>query len=103
MGAYVVIWRYRVDPSQQAKFAKAHGPKGDWAKLFAGSKDYRGTELLADDERPGEYVTIERWASQEAYSAYLAEHEAEVDRLDRRGEALTASDSRLGAYGPVDP
>ena len=50
MGAYVVIWRYRVDPSQQAKFAKAHGPKGDWAKLFAGSKDYRGTELLADDD-----------------------------------------------------
>ena len=55
---YVVIWRYRVDPAQEAKFAKAYGPKGEWAKFFSSSKDYLGTELLADDERLGEYVTM---------------------------------------------
>ncbi len=96
---YVVIWRYRVDPAQEAKFAKAYGPKGEWAKFFSSSKDYLGTELLADDERPGEYVTIDRWKSEEAFSAFVGEHEADYDRLDRRCEALTLSESRIGAYG----
>jgi heme-degrading monooxygenase HmoA len=96
---YVVIWRYRVDPAQLGKFEKAYGPKGEWAKFFSTSTDYLGTELLADDERPGEYVTIDRWKSEEAHSAFLGEHEADYDRLDRRFEALTLSESRLGAYG----
>ncbi len=98
-GPYVVIWRYRVDPDHEAKFVKAYGPKGEWAKFFSGSKAYLGTELLADDERPGEYVTIDRWESEEAYSTYLGEHEAEYGRIDRRCEALTLSESRVGAYG----
>ena len=96
---YVVIWRHRVEPSQVAKFEKAYGPAGAWAKFFSGSADYVGTELLADDERPGEYVTLDRWTSEEACSAFLAEHEAEYDRLDRRSESLTLSESRVGAYG----
>lgn len=96
---YIVIWRYRVDPAQVAKFEKAYGPKGEWARFFAASKDYVGTELLADDERPGEYVTLDRWKSEEAYSAFLAENEDDYDRLDRRSEALTLSENRLGAYG----
>ena len=96
---YVVIWRYKVDPAQVAKFEKAYGPKGEWAKFFSEAKDYLGTELLADDERPGEYVTIDRWESEEAYSAFLGDHEADYDRLDRRFEALTLSESRVGAYG----
>ena len=96
---YIILWRYRVDPAQEAKFAKAYGPKGEWAKFFSSSKDYLGTELLADDERPGEYVTIDRWKSEEAFSAFVVEHEADYDRLDRRCESLTLSESRLGAYG----
>ncbi len=96
---YIVIWRYRVDPAQEAKFVKAYGAKGEWAKFFSSSKDHLGTELLSDDERPGEYVTIDRWTSEEAYSAFLGEHEVDYDRLDRRFEALTLSESRLGAYG----
>jgi len=96
---YIVIWRYRVEPAQVAKFEKAFGPKGEWARFFSSSKDYVGTELLADDERPGEFVTIDRWESEESYSAFLGEHEAAYDRLDRRFEALTLSESRLGAYG----
>ena len=96
---YVIIWRYRVDPAELAKFEKAYGPTGDWAKFFSSAQDYLGTELLVDDERPGEYVTIDRWRSEEAYSGYLAEHEADYDRLDRRFQALTLSESRVGAYG----
>lgn len=98
---YVVIWRYRVEPSRIAKFEKAYGPGGEWARFFGASEDYLGTELLADDERPGEFVTIDRWRSEETYGAFLGENEAEYDRLDRRFEALTLSESRVGAYGPA--
>ena len=96
---YVVIWRYKVDPAQTPKFEKAYGPRGEWVKFFSSSKDYLGTELLVDDERPGEYVTIDRWESEESYSHFLGEHEDDYARLDRRCEALTLSESRLGAYG----
>jgi quinol monooxygenase YgiN len=98
---YVVIWRYRIDPSQRARFERTYGAKGEWAKFFSGSTDYLGTELLIDDERPGEYVTIDRWTKEEAYSAFLADNEAAYDRLDRKCEALTLSESRIGAYGPA--
>lgn len=96
---YVIIWRYRVDPAERAKFEKAYGPQGEWAKFFSASPDYLGTELLADDERPGEYVTIDRWRSEEACSGFLADHEADYDRLDRRFQALTLTENRVGAYG----
>lgn len=96
---YVIIWRYRVDPAELAKFEKAYGPKGEWAKFFSASPDYLGTELLVDDERPGEYVTIDRWRSEEACSGFLADHEADYDRLDRRFQALTLTENRVGAYG----
>ncbi len=96
---YVIIWRYRVDPAALAKFERAYGPQGEWAKFFSASPDYLGTELLVDDERPGEYVTIDRWRSEEAHSGYLAENEADYDRLDRRFQALTLTENRVGAYG----
>jgi heme-degrading monooxygenase HmoA len=98
---YFVVWRYRVDPDQRAKFEKAYGAGGEWAKFFAQSTAYLGTELLKDDERPDEYLTIDRWESEEAYSGFLADNEGDYDRIDRRCEALTLSESRVGAFGPL--
>ena len=98
---YFVVWRYRVDPAQRAKFEKAYGTNGEWAKFFAQSPAWLGTELLKDDERAGEYLTIDRWECEEAYSGFLADHEGEYDRIDRRCEALTFSESRVGAFGPL--
>lgn len=98
---YVVVWRYRVDPDQRAKFEKACGAKGEWATFFSQSPAYLGSELLKDDERVDEYLTIDRWKSEEAYSSFLADHESDYDKIDRRCEALTLSESRIGAFGPL--
>jgi heme-degrading monooxygenase HmoA len=98
---YVVVWRYRVDPDQRAKFERAYGARGEWAKFFSQSPAWLGTELLKDDERPDEYLTIDRWESEEAYSGFLADHEDDYHKIDRRCEALTLSESRLGAFGPL--
>ena len=101
---YVILWRFRIDPTLRAKFERAFGPKGDWAKFFSASKDYLGTELLKDDERDGEYVTLDRWESENAFNVFIRDHEQDYDRLDRRCEALTLSESRIGAYGdPAAP
>jgi hypothetical protein len=59
---YVMIWEFFVRSASQKEFEGIYGPSGDWARLFASSPGYQGTELLADSEQAGEggrrYVTI---------------------------------------------
>lgn len=42
----------------------------DWARLFRAAPGYRGTELLRDEEAPGRYLTIDRWAAQADFAAF---------------------------------
>ena len=100
--AYVVLWRYRAAAGKEAKLVPFFSAGGPWAQLHGASKDWLGIELLADDERPGEFVSIERWKSEEAASAFAGEHEADLDRLDRQIEKLTASEQRIGAFVPPE-
>jgi hypothetical protein len=46
----------------------------------------------------GRYQTLDRWESREAYEAFRAPRRAEYDARDHAGEALTASEDRLGDY-----
>ena len=81
-----------------AAFEAAYGPQGAWAKLFGTSPDYQGTELLRDAYIPGGYLTIDRWASEEAFRAFRKDHDAEYEALDRSSDALTSRETRIGAY-----
>ena len=95
---FVVIWRFEVDAAHVAAFEAAYGPDGDWARLFRASSGYLGTELLRDAEAPGTYLTIDRWSSEDAFRAFRADHDAAYAALDRACEALTRSETRVGAY-----
>ncbi len=44
------------------------------------------------------YLTIDRWRSRAAYEAFLRSTEPLYAALDRRGDALTVSEHRLGAF-----
>jgi hypothetical protein len=44
------------------------------------------------------YLTIDRWRSRAAYEAFVRSSGPLYAALDRRGEALTASEHRLGAF-----
>ena len=91
-----MIWRFEVHDAHRAEFERVYGPTGDWARLFARSGGFRGTELLRAAD--GSYVTLDVWRSRADFDAFLAEHRADYDALDRRCEPWTRAEHRLGEY-----
>lgn len=95
---FIVVWQFEVSEANVAAFEAAYGAEGSWAQLFRSSPEYRGTELLRDAYIPGNYLTIDRWTSEEAFRAFRREQDAEYEKLDRNCDALTARETRIGAY-----
>lgn len=95
---FVVVWQFEVAEEKMVAFEAAYGPDGAWAQLFRSSPDHKGTELLRDAYVPLTYVTIDRWASEEAFRAFRKEHDADYEKLDRACDELTAQEMRIGAY-----
>lgn len=95
---FVVVWQFEIAEEKVSAFEATYGPEGAWAKLFGSSPDYKGTELLRDAYIPGNYLTIDRWSSEEAFRAFRKDHDREYETLDRRCDELTAKEARVGAY-----
>jgi quinol monooxygenase YgiN len=95
---FIVVWQFEIAEPHIAAFEAAYGSDGAWAQLFRASSDYHGTELLRDAYVPGTYLTIDRWASEEAFRSFRKEHDAAYEALDRKCDALTAKETRIGAY-----
>lgn len=95
---FIVVWQFEIAEEKVAAFEAAYGPAGSWAQLFGSSPDYHGTELLRDAYIPGGYLTIDRWTSEAAFRAFRRAHDAEYEKLDRACDALTARETRIGAY-----
>jgi heme-degrading monooxygenase HmoA len=95
---YVTVWSFEVVPERQAEFERVYAPDGDWARLFARSPEYLGTELEHDPEQPLRYVTVDRWSSAAAFAAFREQWKAEYEALDRVCAALTTSETSLGAF-----
>lgn len=94
---YTIIWKFEVKPGSEQKFEEMYASTGAWVQLFRrAGKAYLGTELLKDVERPGMYVTVDRWESHEAYEKFLKRSVNEYKRLDDQCEALTTSESKIG-------
>jgi len=93
---YVLVWRFTTNDA--AELERHYGPNGTWAELFRRSDDYIRTDLLRSDDS---YLTLDWWTSAEAYAAFRAAHAADYAEIDRRCEALTTSESLLGAYEQV--
>ena len=92
---YVIVWRYEVLADAEMDFRVAYGPEGDWARLFANHDGYLGTELITT-EVPGQYLTIDRWDSAEAFNAYMERDLEEYRRLDQKFEAFTVTEEVVG-------
>ncbi len=95
---FVVVWKFEIAEEKIAAFEAAYGPQGAWAQLFSSSPDYQGTELLRDAYIPGSYLTIDRWASEDAFRAFRKDHDSEYEALDRSSDSLTSQETRVGAY-----
>jgi heme-degrading monooxygenase HmoA len=95
---FVVVWQFEIAEDKIAGFEAAYGPDGAWAKLFRTSPSYLGTELLRDAYIPGNYLTIDRWASEADFRAFRKQHDQDYEVLDRTCDSLTSRETRIGAY-----
>ena len=97
---HVILWEFEPRAGKEAEFAKAYGANGEWAKLFARSAGYRGTDLLRSATGRA-YVTIDRWTSALAFADFKRQWHAEYQSLDRQMESLTDSERPIGEYESV--
>jgi heme-degrading monooxygenase HmoA len=95
---FVVVWQFEIAEEKVSDFEAAYGPEGNWAQLFRTSPEYRGTELLRDVYISGSYLTIDRWASEEAFRTFRKQNDRAYEKLDRACDALTSRETRIGAY-----
>ena len=95
---YAIVWEYEVRPEHVAAFEALYGTDGDWALLFRQADGYVETRLYRDTARPMLYLTIDRWLSRAAYEAFIQTAGQAYTALDRRGDALTARERRVGAF-----
>ena len=95
---FIVVWQFEIAEERISAFEAAYGPEGNWAHLFRKSPEYLGTDLLRDVYISGTYLTIDRWASEEAYRSFRKENDAAYEALDRQCDALTSRETRIGAY-----
>ena len=95
---FAVIWEYEVHAGREAAFVALYGQEGAWVALFRKYPDYIGTELLHDAAQPRRFATIDRWASQAAYDAFLATAKPQYTDIDALGDALTSAERCLGRF-----
>jgi heme-degrading monooxygenase HmoA len=91
----VRVWQYEVVPGREAEFERVYSSAGDWARLFARSKGFRGTRLYHDVETPAAYLTVDLFEHRDAWARFLEAHRDAYEDLDRRCSALTVSQNEL--------
>jgi heme-degrading monooxygenase HmoA len=92
---FVRVWQYEVVPGAEAEFERVYGSEGEWARLFGTSIGYLGTGLYLDVERPGRYLTVDRFSGVEAWEQFPQTHRAEYDALEARTSELTSMEIEL--------
>lgn len=99
---FVYVWRYEVPPRNRVEFEQVYGPNGSWATLFRTAPGYRSTQLLAEHDGSGQYVTIDEWASREDYDRFRAAQAAAFEELDARCAHLTSTEQLVGQFRKVE-
>jgi heme-degrading monooxygenase HmoA len=93
----VVLWEYDVRTGMENAFEALYGADGEWVGLFREHPGFIGTELL-HGERPNCYLSIDRWETEQAYDAFLANASEGYMRIDAMGDAFTLDERRIGRY-----
>lgn len=95
---FLRLWQFQAAPGQEAEFEAAYGADGTWARLFQRGAGYLGTELLRGASGSGEYVTIDRWESEEAWTSFHNLHRDAYEALDEACARLCSLDARIGEF-----
>ena len=94
---HVIVWRFEAAPERRLEFEREYGPEGAWAAFFRQGRGYVGTELFRSTTAD-EYVTFDIWSSEADFEAFRTACRDQYADLDRRMEALTRREERLGSF-----
>jgi heme-degrading monooxygenase HmoA len=98
---FLVVWQFRVRPGMEATFERAYGPEGDWAQFFRTDPGYFGTDLSRSQADTRVYITLDFWASEDAYDNFRTANSAGYHAIDARYEALTESEVEVGRFARI--
>ena len=98
MSEFVVVWEFHVKAGKSDEFERIYGPDGEWAEFFHRGEGYRRTELIRDLETPRRYLTIDVWASRQAYLRFKKEKHAEYHAIDEKCASLTGTEQFVGTF-----
>ena len=94
---YVRIFEYVAAASTVETFVRVYGSDGDWARLFAQSDGFRGTELLRSTVDPLRFVTIDRFVDAAAWERFREQHATAYEALGTRYGDLSVSQGEVCA------
>lgn len=94
---YTIVWEYTVPAEHHAAFIAKYRGDGEWARLFAHSLDWKGTELVRHGEEAGHFLTIDRWVSREGWESFRAAFASEYMALDLACAGLTTDERQIWA------
>ncbi|HYL11877.1 MAG TPA: antibiotic biosynthesis monooxygenase [Terriglobales bacterium] len=100
---YLIVWEFQVRLGSEMQFEKVYGPKGTWAEFFKQAEGYLGTELNRDWKKPGRYLTLDFWQSQDMYERFRDQHRSEYKALDTRCQQMTESEVEIGGFARIEP
>jgi GNAT superfamily N-acetyltransferase len=92
---FVRAWSFTPRPERAPDFQRAYAADGEWAELFRRSPAYLGTDLERIDNSGASYLTIDRWHSAEAWTAFLVAHRSDYDALDERCTPLLEAEREI--------
>jgi hypothetical protein len=85
------------------RFEQMYGAKGDWVRFFTQDEAYMRTELIhhlkrRESKAERTYVTLDFWASQNAYDDFRRQHFAKYKAIDQECQEMTESEREIGRF-----
>lgn len=93
-----IVWVFTVHPDSIPAFLKLYGKEGPWEKLFQQSPHYMGTELFRDHAQENRFILYDKWDRLHSFESFKKMHAEVYDRLDKKGEALTLEETKIGIF-----
>ncbi|KAB7743303.1 hypothetical protein GA707_14480 [Nostocoides sp. F2B08] len=92
---FVRVWQYEVRGGREAEFLRVYGGDGTWARLFARSDGFRGTELFRSVSDPRAFLTVDRFTSEQEFRWVLERYGERYAAVDDAAAALTVSEHEI--------
>lgn len=95
---HVRVWSFQPAPGRESEFAAAYSGDGIWARLFRQAEGFVGTRLLAPREAGGRWLTLDEWASRDAFDRFQGTLGEAYQSLDEELAGLTSNEEFIGAF-----